>query len=171
MNADKAKRIKKTTGWYAILDGRLYRQGYSTPYLKCLTAEEAEYALSKIHLSICGSHIGGKNLTFKIMRQVEVTNCTLLHGLKTKLEDAGGSSVDELPSVLWSYRTTPQEPTRETPFNLCYGVEAVVPIEVGLPYLRVKCFGPATNIQRLRECRDLLLKVRNGTCLRTIAYQ
>ncbi|GMH19405.1 hypothetical protein Nepgr_021246 [Nepenthes gracilis] len=39
--------------------------------------------------------------------QVEVTNRTLLHGLKTKLEDAGGSWADELPSVLWSYRWSP----------------------------------------------------------------
>ncbi|GMH26685.1 hypothetical protein Nepgr_028528 [Nepenthes gracilis] len=68
-DAEKAKRIKKTAGWYTVVDGRLYRRGYSTPYLRCLSPEEADYALSEVHLGICGSHIGGKNLAFKIMRQ------------------------------------------------------------------------------------------------------
>ncbi|GMH08560.1 hypothetical protein Nepgr_010400 [Nepenthes gracilis] len=40
-NADEAKRIKKTASLYTLLDGRLYRRGYSTPFLKCLTPEEA----------------------------------------------------------------------------------------------------------------------------------
>ncbi|GMH24041.1 hypothetical protein Nepgr_025884 [Nepenthes gracilis] len=50
--------------------------------------------------------------------------------LKTKLEDAGGSWVDELASVLWSYRTTPKEPTREIPFSLYYGTKEVIPVEI-----------------------------------------
>ncbi|GMH26576.1 hypothetical protein Nepgr_028419 [Nepenthes gracilis] len=52
-------------------------------------------------------------------------NHTLLHGLKIKLEDAEGSWVDELPFILLSYQMTPKEPTHETPFNLCYGAEAM----------------------------------------------
>ncbi|GMH31289.1 hypothetical protein Nepgr_033132 [Nepenthes gracilis] len=68
-DAEKAKRIKKTAGWYTVVDGRLYRRGYSTPYLRCLSPEEADYALGEVHLGICGSHVGGKNLAFKIMRQ------------------------------------------------------------------------------------------------------
>ncbi|GMH21491.1 hypothetical protein Nepgr_023333 [Nepenthes gracilis] len=52
-----------------VVDGRLYRRGCSTPYLCYLTPEEADYALGEVHLGICGSHVGGKNLAFKIMRQ------------------------------------------------------------------------------------------------------
>ncbi|GMH18654.1 hypothetical protein Nepgr_020495 [Nepenthes gracilis] len=103
--------------------------------------------------------------------QVEVTNRTLLHGLKTRLEDAGGSWTEELPSVLWSYRTTAREPTRETPFNLFFGAEAVVPVEVGMPSLQIECFDPAANEQRLRESLDLLSEVRDAVRLRTGAYQ
>ncbi|GMH02618.1 hypothetical protein Nepgr_004457 [Nepenthes gracilis] len=98
-------------------------------------------------------------------------NRTLLYGLKTKLEDTGGSWVDELPSVLWLYCTTPWESTREMPFNLCYGVEAAVPTEVGLLGLRVECFDLATNSQRVRECLDLLPEVHDAAHLRTAAYQ
>ncbi|GMH07793.1 hypothetical protein Nepgr_009633 [Nepenthes gracilis] len=79
-DVDEAKQIKKTVGWYAIINGRLYWRGYFTPYLKCLAPKEAEYALSEIHLGICGSHIGGKNLALKIIRcQVHGTMAHLPH--------------------------------------------------------------------------------------------
>ena len=48
--------------------------------------------------------------------QVEVTNRTLLKIIKTRLEGAKGILPDELPSVLWAYRTTARTPTGETPF-------------------------------------------------------
>ena len=35
--------------------------------------------------------------------------------LKKKLEEAKGKRVDELPHVLWAYRTTPRRSTGETP--------------------------------------------------------
>lgn len=53
--------------------------------------------------------------------------------LKTKLEKAKGDWPEELPFVLWSYRTTPRIPTGETPFSLAFGTEAVVPAEIGMP--------------------------------------
>ena len=37
---------------------------------------------------------------------------------------------DELPGVLWDYRTTVRTLTRETSFKLVYGSEAVIPAEV-----------------------------------------
>ena len=48
--------------------------------------------------------------------QVEVTNRTLLKIIKTPLEGAKGIWLDELPSVLWAYRTIARTPTGETPF-------------------------------------------------------
>ena len=48
--------------------------------------------------------------------QVEVTNRTLLKIIKTRLEGTKGIWPDELPSILWAYRTTTRTPTRETPF-------------------------------------------------------
>ena len=64
--------------------------------------------------------------------QAEVTNREIIRGLKTKLDHVGGSWVDELPSVLWVYRTTPREATGITPFQLVYRGEAIIPIEVGV---------------------------------------
>ena len=64
--------------------------------------------------------------------QAEVTNRTLLKIIKTKLDDAKGAWLEELPNVLWAYRTTARTSTGETPFRLTYGTEAVIPVEVGL---------------------------------------
>uniref|UniRef100_A0A2N9J3I5 Integrase catalytic domain-containing protein n=1 Tax=Fagus sylvatica TaxID=28930 RepID=A0A2N9J3I5_FAGSY len=68
--------------------------------------------------------------------QVEVTNRTLLKQIKTRLEGAKGMWVEELPSILWAYRTTIRTPTRETPFKLTNGTEAVIPVEIGLTTLK-----------------------------------
>ena len=48
--------------------------------------------------------------------QVEVTNRSLLKIIKTWLEGAKGIWPDELPSILWAYRTTARTPTGETSF-------------------------------------------------------
>ena len=64
--------------------------------------------------------------------EAEVTNRTILHGLKTRLNDAKGFWADELNSILWAYRTTPRVPTGETPFSLSYGTEVVIPVETTL---------------------------------------
>ncbi|XP_019155154.1 PREDICTED: uncharacterized protein LOC109152025 [Ipomoea nil] len=61
--------------------------------------------------------------------QVENANRTILEGLKKKLHSASRSWADELPFVLWTYRTTPREATGETPFALVYGAEARLPVE------------------------------------------
>ncbi|RVW61350.1 hypothetical protein CK203_032063 [Vitis vinifera] len=52
------------------------------------------------------------------------------HCLKKRLEQAKGKWVEELPDVLWAYRTTPGRPTGNTPFALAYGMDAVIPTEI-----------------------------------------
>ena len=44
--------------------------------------------------------------------------------------------MDELPGVLWAYRTTAGKPTGISPFALTYGMEAIIPVEIGLPTIR-----------------------------------
>nr|XP_027102165.1 uncharacterized protein LOC113723098 [Coffea arabica] len=75
-------------------------------------------------------------------------------------EDADGvrSSwvLDELPTILWAYRTTPRTATQETPFVLTYGAEAVIPAEIGVPSGRVQNFIAQDNEDELRLNLDLL---------------
>ncbi|XP_028115619.1 uncharacterized protein K02A2.6-like [Camellia sinensis] len=65
--------------------------------------------------------------------QAEASNKTILDRLKKRLEKAKGKWAEKLPNVLWAYRTTPRRSTRETPFALAYGMEAVIPLEIGMP--------------------------------------
>ena len=68
--------------------------------------------------------------------QTEVTNQTLLKIIKTKLDDAKSTWPEELPNVLWAYRTTARTPTGETPFKLTYGTVVVIPVEIGVTSVR-----------------------------------
>ena len=77
--------------------------------------------------------------------QVEAMNKVILSGLKKRLDDAKGKWVEELPHVLWTYRTTPRRSTRETPFSMTYGAEAVIPLESRFPTTRTSSFSPKEN--------------------------
>ena len=44
---------------------------------------------------------------------------------------------EKIPETLWSYRTSTRMSTGATPFLLMYGTEAVLPIEIELPSLRL----------------------------------
>ncbi|RVX11162.1 hypothetical protein CK203_013254 [Vitis vinifera] len=70
--------------------------------------------------------------------QVEATNKTLITALKKRLEQAKGKWVEELPGVLWAYRTTPERPIGNTPFALAYGMNAIIPTEIGLSTIRTE---------------------------------
>ena len=67
------------------------------------------------------------------------------------LDDAKGRWVEELPQVLWTYRTTPQRSIGETPFSMSYRAEAVIPLETGFPALRTQSFNPSDNDELWKE--------------------
>ena len=66
--------------------------------------------------------------------QAERVNAEVLRGLKTRtfdtLQKHGRRWIEELPVVLWSLRTTPNQAIGQTPFSLVYGAEAVIPTEL-----------------------------------------
>ena len=50
--------------------------------------------------------------------------------MKRRLEKAKGNWAEEVPRIVWDYHITPQSTTRETPFSLVYGSDAMIPIEI-----------------------------------------
>ncbi|KAK3032342.1 hypothetical protein RJ639_035393 [Escallonia herrerae] len=88
--------------------------------------------------------------------RVKAARYALVEGLKKKLDEAKGAWVDELPKVLWAYRTTPHSVTGEMPFLLCYGTEAMLPVEIGVPTIRALYFHEVNNETGLRANLDLL---------------
>ncbi|XP_027096297.2 uncharacterized protein [Coffea arabica] len=103
--------------------------------------------------------------------QVENVNRTILHGLKTRIESARTGWLDELPTILWAYRTTPRTATQETPFALVYGVEAVIPAEIGMPSARVQHFVAQGNNEEMRLDLDLLEHKREEAAIRMAKYK
>ncbi|KAL5541777.1 hypothetical protein UlMin_009487 [Ulmus minor] len=103
--------------------------------------------------------------------QVEAVNKTIKQTLKKKLEKSKGAWVDELPLVLWSYRTSFRATTGETPFSLAYRVEAVIPIEISLPTFRVDNFDEESNDVLLAPTTDLLEEKREISQVRATALQ
>ncbi|KAK2996170.1 hypothetical protein RJ639_029539 [Escallonia herrerae] len=99
--------------------------------------------------------------------QTENMNRGILQGLKKKLNEAKGAWVDELPKVLWAYRTTPHSVTGETPFSLCYGTEAMLPVEIGVPTIRALHFSELNNNVGLRANLDLVEEARTQAHIRS----
>ena len=92
--------------------------------------------------------------------QVEVTNRSLFKIIKTRLEGVKGIWPYELPSILWTYRTTARTPTGETPFRLAYGSDVVIPAEIGLTSYRVENYAKEKNEEAIRLQLDLVDEVR-----------
>uniref|UniRef100_A0A2N9HHE1 Uncharacterized protein n=1 Tax=Fagus sylvatica TaxID=28930 RepID=A0A2N9HHE1_FAGSY len=311
----EARKLRIRASHFQLLDGILYKMGFSRPHLRCLSPEEANYVIREVHEGICGNHSGARALAHKLTRagyywpsllhdatqyvktcdkcqrfaniprappeeitpmtspwpfaqwgldimgpfpvgtkqakflvvaidyftkwveaeplatiteknvknfvwkgvicrfgiprvlvsdngrqfdngpfrelcaqlniknhyssprhpqangQVEVTNRTLLKQIKTRLEGAKGMWVEELPSILWAYRTTVRTPTGETPFKLTFGTEAVIPVEIGLTTLRTTFHKEEENEGQLRLNLDLLDETRDKAARRITLYQ
>ena len=103
--------------------------------------------------------------------QAEVTIRTLKAALKTKLEDLKGKWTEYLPEVLWAYRTTHKTETRETPFALAFGTEAVASVEIGLKTPRIELASVDQNEGALPLNLNLLDEKREQVLQRTEDYQ
>ena len=79
-----------------------------------------------------------------------------MNGLKKRLDDAKGKWVEELPHVLWTYRTTPRKSIGETPFSMMYGAEAIISLENGFPTMRSSAFTLNGNNELLKKNLDLI---------------
>ena len=84
----------------------------------------------------------------------------MLKIIKTWLEGAKGIWPEELPSVLWVYRTMARTPTGETPFQLTYGNESAIPTKIRLTSYRVDNHDEARNDEAIRLQLDLVDEVR-----------
>ena len=102
--------------------------------------------------------------------QAEASNKVIVNGLKKRLDDAKGRWVEELPHVLWAYRTTPRRSTGETPFAMTYGAEAIIPLEANFPTLRTSSFTPSSNDELLGESLDLVEERREKATIHLAYY-
>jgi len=48
-DADEARRIKKSSSRYTLIDGNLFRYGFSRPLLICVDMKEASRIMTELH--------------------------------------------------------------------------------------------------------------------------
>jgi hypothetical protein len=97
----------------------------------------------------------------------------ILQGLKPRiyndLNQFGRRWMKELPSVVWSLRTTPSQATGFTPFFLVYGAEAILPTDLEYGSPRARAYDDQSNranredsLDQLEEARDMALLHSRG---------
>jgi transposase InsO family protein len=69
--------------------------------------------------------------------QAEASNKVLIKIIKKRIKDNLRRWHEKLPEALWAHRTSRHGATKVTPFELVYGQEAVLPVEVSLQILRI----------------------------------
>ncbi|CAL8990397.1 unnamed protein product [Prunus brigantina] len=65
----QARKLRYRSARYTIINDVLYKRGYTTPYLKCLTREQGDYILREVHNGVCGDHSRSRSLAHKVFRQ------------------------------------------------------------------------------------------------------
>ncbi|GFZ00194.1 hypothetical protein Acr_13g0015930 [Actinidia rufa] len=94
-----------------------------------------------------------------------------MNGIKKRLEKAKGIWVAELPNVLWAYRSTSRKATNKTPYVMALKFEVVIPLEVGLPTIRIKAYDVSHNVKVLSRSLDLADEQRKNALIRMADYQ
>ena len=64
----EGKMIKKNSERYTLVDGVLFRHGFTHPILTCVSGDECTRIMLELHEGICGCHVGGRSLASKVIR-------------------------------------------------------------------------------------------------------
>ena len=66
----EADKIRRKASWLWLSeDQKLYKRSFSGPYLFCVHLEASELILEELHEGICGSHTGGRSLSYRVITQ------------------------------------------------------------------------------------------------------
>jgi hypothetical protein len=107
--------------------------------------------------------------------QVKRANNMILQGLKPRifkrLYKFRARWVAELPSVLWSLRTTPSRAMGFTPLFMVHGSEAVLLTDIDYDSPRVRAYTEEGSQTTLEDVIDQLDKVRDVALLWSAKYQ
>lgn len=100
----------------------------------------------------------------------EATN-KIIKIILTKIQDKYKKDwYEKLRYILWAYRTHIYTITGETPFSLVYGNEAIVPLELDIPSLRISLQGDISN-EEARKVRLQQLESLDEKRIKAIEHQ
>jgi hypothetical protein len=107
--------------------------------------------------------------------QIERANGMILQGLKPRiyndLNKFGKRWMKELPSVVWSLRTTPSRATGFTLFFLVYGAEAILPTDLEYGSPRTRAYDDRSNRTNREDSLDQLEEARDMALLHSVRHQ
>ncbi|XP_022849872.1 uncharacterized protein LOC111371959 [Olea europaea var. sylvestris] len=71
LSTDKleASKLRRRSAHFLFIDDVLFKRSFSSPLLRCVGGEEANYILREAHEGVCSNHSGGLSLAQKILRQ------------------------------------------------------------------------------------------------------
>jgi hypothetical protein len=69
--------------------------------------------------------------------QAKASNKVMIKIIKKRIKDNSRRWHEKLLEELWAHRTSRHGATKVTPFELVYGQEALLPVEIGLQNFRV----------------------------------
>ncbi|CAL8992900.1 unnamed protein product [Prunus brigantina] len=137
---------------YLILNGALYKRGFSLPYLRCLTPEEGNYVLREIHGGICGSHSGARSLAHKAIRQ----------GYFWPSLHTDAQAFTQKCDKCQRFASIPQLPAEP--------LTAMV-MEIGQPTYRTSTYEAEANDEQLALNLDFIDELRDQSNMRNVAYK
>nr|XP_009779722.1 PREDICTED: uncharacterized protein LOC104228872 [Nicotiana sylvestris] len=131
-------------------------------------ASEIDYVMREVHEGVCENHSGANSLVLRLIKAVGApTSRTLAFSVVPMAihEMTDGHS--------WSFATGPRKAksTGETPFSIVYGVEALIPVEVGKPTIRFYRTNKEANNEVLLVRLDLLDEHRDLMYVRMAAQK
>ena len=71
LDLEEARKIQRRAARFTVLNDKLYKRGFSQPYLRCVEEEETKYVLEEVHRGIYGDHVGAKSLVGKLWVSLE----------------------------------------------------------------------------------------------------
>ncbi|XP_020597135.1 uncharacterized protein LOC110036916, partial [Phalaenopsis equestris] len=139
---------------YAFVDNVLYRRSFDQMWLRCLSIAEAQDIVKEFFKSQIVYRFG-------VPRRVISDNGLQQNARADFEEDVGREQErlhEKLLEALWAYRTTFRTPTQCTLYALVYGSEAVLPLEVQLPSLRIAVANQITTEDNVKQLESLQSK-------------
>ena len=91
--------------------------------------------------------------------QAKASNKRLLKILGKMTKENGNGWKEELPTALWAHRIAKSQATRALPFSLIYGTEAIIPIDLVRPAVKLAEIAgiPREDIWKLwKKCMIML---------------
>ena len=65
---DAARKMKVQASRLVLIKDVLYKRGFSRPFLRCLSHDEADCIMREVHEGICENHSGARSLVHKLTR-------------------------------------------------------------------------------------------------------